>query len=148
MLNINNNIIFTILIYIYLLFVELFHFGSDVYIIIMLESFLCFSIILYLLSFIFQEVFFSDLGIITFKYNYIYIFFKNMVNLKSNVYNMFINMFLLLLIFFFKNERLIKNLKNKLKIEYIKTLIYLETKLNNFLNFYLRKFSYKVNLFI
>lgn len=148
MLNINNNYIFIIMIYINLLFVELFHFGSDVYIIIMWESFLCFTIILYFLSSGFKEIFLIDLQCIVIKYNYIYILFKKIVNLNVDVYNIFINIYLLLLYYLFKNEGLIQNYKNKLKIEYIKTLIFLKNQLSDVSKYYLKRFSYEVNLFI
>lgn len=103
MLNINKNIISVIAIYILVLLIELFHFGSDFSIIITLESLLCFSILLYMLSNIFQDMFVSVLHIITFKYSYIYLFFKYMINLNLHVYKSI----LYSLIFFFFN--LLKN---------------------------------------
>jgi len=144
MLNINKNIVFIVVIYILLLFVELFHFGSDVYIIIMSESFLCFSILLYILSFIFQEMFVSCLYIITLKYNYIYIFFKNIVNLNVHVYTVFINTFSFFLFFFIKNFKLIQVLKNNLKLEYLNNLIFIKKNLNNCL----KNFNFNLSLFI
>lgn len=144
MLNINKNIIFIVIIYILLLFVELFHFGSDVYIIIMSESFLCFSILLYIVSFIFQEMFVSGLYIITLKYNYIYIFFKNIINLNTHVYTIFINAFSFFLFFFIKNFKLIENLKNSLKLEYLSNLIFIKKNFNNFF----KNYNFNLSLFI
>jgi len=144
MLNINKNIVFIITIYILLLFVEFFHFGSDVYIIIMSESFLCFSILLYILSFIFQEMFISGLYIITLKYNYIYIFFKNMVNLNVEVNTIFINTFSFFLFFFIKNFKLLQKLKNNLKLEYLNNLIFIKKNFSNLL----KNFNFNLSLFI
>ena len=87
MLNVNKNIIFIIECYILILFVEFFHFGSDLNIIIMLESLICFSILLYLASFVLQNMFVLGLQNITMKYNYIYIFFKNFLSLNLNIYS-------------------------------------------------------------
>lgn len=115
MLTINRNIIFIISIYLLLIFIELFHFASDVYIVIMLESFLCFSVLLYLSSFIFQDIFSFGLYIINLKYTYIYFFFKNIINLNIHVYISFLNIFIFFLFFLLKNFKLIQNLKNKLK---------------------------------
>lgn len=105
MLNVNKNIIFILECYILIIFVEFFHFGSDLNIIIMLESFICFSILLYLVSLSLQKMFILGVNNITNKYNYIYIFFKNYLNLNINIYSSYFN-----LITFF-SLLILKNLK-------------------------------------
>ena len=68
MLNVNKNIVLVIEVYIMILLVEFFHFGSDLNIIIMLESLICFSLLLYLLSFVLQNI--------IIKYNHMYVYLK------------------------------------------------------------------------
>lgn len=145
MLTINRNIIFIISIYLLLIFIELFHFASDVYIVIMLESFLCFSVLLYLSSFIFQDIFSFGLYIINLKYTYIYFFFKNIINLNIHVYISFLNIFIFFLFFLLKNFKLIQNLKNKLKWAYLTTFFKRGLLINCFTN---KNLNYKFNLFI
>lgn len=126
MLNNNTNIFFIIAMYILVLVVELFHFGSDINTIILLESFLCFSILLFMLSSTFQEIFVLGLHIVTFKYNYVYVVFNNLVNLNVNIYKIFINYFMfiffVLVKIFVSNHVLIQKLKDLLKKEYSKII--------------------------
>ena len=115
MLNVNKNIVLVIEVYIMILLVEFFHFGSDLNIIIMLESLICFSVLLYLASFVLQNMFVLGLHNITMKYNYIYIFFKNFLNLNINIYSSSKN-----LISFF-SLLILKNLKwNDLFVDFLK----------------------------
>jgi len=93
MLKITNNIYLKliVLIYIVIVLIEVFHFVSDVYLIIMSESFLCFSILLYIVSFILQEMYVSSLNILATKYNYINFLFKKIINIKTIVFYSFLN---------------------------------------------------------
>ena len=93
MLKVTNNIYFKfiVLIYIVIVLIEIFHFVSDVYLIIMSESFLCFSILLYIVSFILQEMYVSSLNILATKYNYINFLFKKIINIKTIVFYSFLN---------------------------------------------------------
>lgn len=142
MLNINKNLIFIIEIYILILLIELFHFGSDLDIVLMSESFLCFFILLYVLFSTFQNMFVDGLHIITKKYNYIYIFFKNIVNLNVYVFNIFFNIFIIFLFYFLKNLQWNKLFINFLKKEYINTFVFFKLNLTKIIN----NFNQKKNL--
>ena len=99
-----------------IIFVEFFHFGSESNIIIMSESFLCFSFLIYLLVGSLQNIFSLNNSFFNVKYNYIYMFFKIIVNLKVYVHKNFINIFSYFLFLFLKSYKTYINTKNNLKV--------------------------------
>lgn len=135
MLNVNKNIIFILECYILIIFVEFFHFGSDLNIIIMLESFICFSILLYLVSLSLQKMFILGVNNITNKYNYIYIFFKNYLNLNINIYSSYFNLITFFSLLILKNLKWNKLFIDNLKKKFLKLFIFSKIKKENSLIF-------------
>lgn len=81
----NNDLVIIFVIYLAILFFELCHFDSDLYSIITLESLLCFSILLYIISFKFEFMFIAGLYNNWLKLNNLYNYLKAII--KFNVYN-------------------------------------------------------------
>ena len=124
MLKLNNNIIFLGILYLLILLVEFFHFSSDIYLVIASESFLCFLFIFVMFSGIFQEDFIVGIHAITFKYNYICIYFKRFLKINTDIYTNFFKEYKVYLAFFFKSFVLLQNFKRQLIMEYQKRSLF------------------------
>jgi len=76
-----NNLIFIFLFYILFLWFEFLHLGSDVNLIIMLESLLCFTILAYFIKGSFQNFYRVGLNSISLKFKYIQMLGKSIISL-------------------------------------------------------------------
>ena len=140
----NFNIIFLMVLYIVIVVVEVLHFGSDINMIILLESFICFSILLFLSFSTFKKMFVLGLHFFTYKYTFVYYVFNDLLNLNMYIYNKFISYYSTSIFYLIKAFIMYEIEVYKLKIaiikEYITALILWKEQNNFYWNEYLKVF--------